>query len=117
VRERDESRHLAVGAGAPSDPDVARSTDIAHADDVGDAGVVADVGTAGDPFEPGGNGHVDPDDPCSRAPTPRTADDVIQAVTDFLDDLVDDPTFAQDPPRPRTAGSSALATEADPDGP
>jgi hypothetical protein len=27
----------------------------------------------------------------------RTAADVVRAVADFLDDLVDDPTFAHDP--------------------
>ena len=66
MRERDQSRHLAVGAGAPSDPDVAEG-----ADETGD----------------------DPDTP--------TSDDVVQAVAEFLDDLVDDPTFAHDPPTPR----------------
>jgi len=87
VRERDQSRHVAVGAGAPSDPDAPEA-----------------------PSEPGGNGHSDPgEDPTASTaapvPTPRTTDDVIQAVTDFLDDLIDDPTFAHDPPdrrRPTT---------------
>ena len=68
MRERDQSRHLAVGAGAPSDPEGANGAD--GADETGD--------------EPG----------------TRTDDDVVQAVAEFLDDLVDDPTFAHDPPTP-----------------
>jgi hypothetical protein len=69
VRERDQGRHLAVGDGAPSDPDVADGAD--GADETGD----------------------EPETP--------TSDDVVQAVAEFLDDLVDDPTFAHDPPTPR----------------
>jgi hypothetical protein len=54
VREPDQSRHLAVGAGAsPADPDV----------------------------------------------TGESADDVVQAVADLVDDLVED----ADPPPPRTS--------------
>jgi hypothetical protein len=52
VRERDQTRHLAVGAGAsPADPD----------------------------------------------PTGDGAEDVVQAVADFVDDLVDD---EEPPPAP-----------------
>jgi hypothetical protein len=71
VRERDQSRHLAVGAGAPSDPD--------------------------DPDDPDG---ADGADETGDEPETPASDDVVQAVAEFLDDLVDDPTFAHDPPTP-----------------
>jgi hypothetical protein len=83
VRERDESRHLAVGAGAPSDPD----EDGTDGDDV----VVEDRA----PTRPNGrNENGDGDD---TAGVTQTAGDVVRAVAEFLDDLVDDPTFAHDP--------------------
>ena len=72
MRERDESGHLAVGAGAPSDPDVP------------------------DPDE----ALVAPADDGQAEAGPHPTGDVVQAVAEFLDDLVDDPTFAHDPPQP-----------------
>jgi hypothetical protein len=82
VRERHESRHLAVGAGSPSDPDPADPAD--PADEIVD-----------EPSESGSNGHD-----ATEAAGTRTTDDVVQAVAEFLDDLVDDPTFANDPVPP-----------------
>jgi hypothetical protein len=62
VRERDDSRHLAFGAGAPADPEQ------------GD-GSAADELVRGVPSVPGDL---------------RRRRELIEAVTDFLDDLVDD---------------------------
>jgi hypothetical protein len=67
--ERDDSQHLAVGAGAPADPDpLAEGSAAALTDDETDS--------AGEPV-----GTPGPDGPL---PSP---DDVVQAVADFVEDL------------------------------
>jgi hypothetical protein len=88
VRERDHSRHLAVGAGAPSDPDTRDGSPDA-----------ADEAAPGEPVAvPDPAGHPDPPfDAGPFADPPPLRDDVVQAVADFIDDLVDDPTFGDDP--------------------
>lgn len=71
MRERDQGRCLAVGAGAPADPD-------SHAD--GCAAVIdAEPLPAVDRVEA-----PDPD------PRPPRSADVVQAVADFVEDLVED---------------------------
>ena len=168
MRERDHSRHLAVGAGAPSDPDgsegppVAADTaapddPVAVPDPAGppdppfDAGPFADPPAIPNPPAPG----VEPtpaDLPDQPAPSvdaapvhadptgaprpaavdvapvpgsamdaadvpdlrPRLAADVVQAVADFIDDLVDDPTFGDDPHHTRcTSGAHVLDLDLD----
>jgi hypothetical protein len=66
VRERDQGRHLAPGAGAPADPDPDEEPGRTDGD------------RAGSPGAPGGDGRS-----LSRG-------DVLQAVADFVDDLVED---------------------------
>jgi hypothetical protein len=66
VRERDEDRHLAPGADAPADPDPDEEPGRTDGD------------RAGTPGAPGGDrGSLSPGD-------------VLQAVADFVDDLVED---------------------------
>jgi hypothetical protein len=93
VRERDHCRHLAVGAGAPSDPD---DRDVR---DARDDEPVAVTDSAGQPHPPLDldldlDDVAGFDDPPGLGPRP--AGDVVQAVADFVDDLVDDPTFGDD---------------------
>lgn len=70
MSENAAGRHLAVGAGAPADPD-----HLAN----GLTGAVTD-GTA----IPDGDRAADAE---ARLPSP---DDAVQAVTDFVEDLVED---------------------------
>jgi hypothetical protein len=107
VRERDHSRHLVVGAGAPSEPDVCDGSPVAA-----DAAAPGETAAGPDPA-----GHPDPPfdaGPFADPPAPR--DDVVQAVADFIDDLVDDPTFGDDPHHTRcTSGAHDLDLELDRD--
>jgi hypothetical protein len=98
VREREESRHHAVGAGAPSDPD----GDEDDADEQSEQASEMDERDGSEEVDGGdSSGAVRP-----AAVTGRTASDVVQAVADFLEDLVDDPTFADDPHHTRCTRSA-----------
>ena len=71
VSERDQSRRLAVGAGAPADPDP-----------------VADEPAAAGEGEPGPA--VDGPGTPGRDVRSPSSGDVVQAVADFVEDLVED---------------------------
>lgn len=74
MSERDECRGPDVGAGAPADPNP----------------------IAGEPADASGDGEtdpaVDPVDSSSSDPSLPAAGDVVQAVADFVEDLVEDTT-------------------------
>jgi hypothetical protein len=76
VSDRDEGRHVATGAGAPADPGTRAPEEVtATATARRAAGRVA-AGAVERPAGPAGRDEAD--------------DDVLQAVVDFVGDLVDD---------------------------
>lgn len=75
MSDSDDGRQLAVGAGSPADPDR------------GASGPAGDCGGAGRAASPG-----DPDGAPAADPPVPPGDDVVQAVADFVDDLVDPAT-------------------------